>query len=102
MLINALQEIQQDNFSSKGSAPLQFDIITIPTNQKLYEIDLSTRTISGPDTLSVQSDHYAETIYFIVDRFYDFMDLAQTNCVVQYVSNVKTADSSGNITSANG
>ena len=53
----------------------------------MYEIDLSTRTIHGPETLSVQSDHYAETVYFLIDRYYDNMDLAQTNCVVQYVSN---------------
>ena len=63
------------------------ETIIIPTSQKLYEVDLSTRTINGPETLSVQSDHYAETVYFLVDRYYDHMDLAQTNCVVQYVSN---------------
>lgn len=92
MLIDVLQEIQQNNMgvvseNENHIAPLSSDTIIIPTSQKLYEVDLSTRTISGPETLSVQSDHYAETVYFIVDRFYDHMDLAQTNCVVQYVSN---------------
>lgn len=80
MLINVLQQIQQ------GTVPAP-ETIVIPTSQKLYEIDLSTRTISGPETLSIQSDHYAETVYFIVDRYYDHMDLAQTSCVVQYVAN---------------
>ena len=52
-----LYKIQQDS-SSSDVAP---ETIVIPTSQKLYEVDLSTRTISGPETLSVQSDHYAET-----------------------------------------
>ena len=78
-----LYKIQQDS-SSSDVAP---ETIVIPTSQKLYEVDLSTRTISGPETLSVQSDHYAETVYFLVDRYYDNMDLSRTNCVVQYVAN---------------
>lgn len=86
MLIDVLQQIQQNNMASSSQLPAPETII-MPTSQKLYEVDLSTRTISGPETLSVQSDHYAETVYFIMDRFYDNMDLAQTNCVVQYVSN---------------
>ena len=81
-ITNLLYKIQQD--SSSQMAP---ETIILPTSQKLYEVDLSTRTIHGPDTLSVQSDHYAETVYFLIDRYYDHMDLAQTNCVVQYVSN---------------
>lgn len=79
---NLLYKIQQD--SSSSVAP---ETIILPTGKVLYEIDLSTRTIHGPETLSVQSDHYAETVYFLIDRYYDNMDLAQTNCVVQYVSN---------------
>ena len=80
-LTNLLYKFQQD---ASSSAP---ETIVIPTSQKLYEVDLSTRTINGPDTLSGQSDHYAETVYFLVDRYYDHMDLAQTNCVVQYTTN---------------
>ena len=60
--------------------------IVVPSNKQLYEIDLNTREIHGPETLSVQSEHYAETVYFVIDRYYDRMDLAQANCVVQYVT----------------
>lgn len=77
-----LYKLQQD--ASSATAP---ETIIIPTSQRLYEVDLSTRTINGPETLSIQSDHYAETVYFLVDRYYDHMDLAQTNCVIQYTSN---------------
>ena len=59
--------------------------VNMPSNKQFYEIDLSSRTIHGPATISVQGEHYAETVYFLVDRFYDNMDLAQTNCVIHYV-----------------
>ena len=52
--------------------------------KKTYEIDLSSRTIESPEFLSVTKDHDSETIYFIVDRFHDFMDLSNTSCIIQY------------------
>lgn len=63
--------------------------ILLPSDENVYEIDLNTRTISAPEFLSVKKDHAAETIYFLIDRFYDNMDLTTTCCVVQY-KNVKT------------
>ena len=62
------------------------DTVIVPSNTQLYNVDLKTRTIDAPQNLSVKTEHYAETVYFLVDRFYDSMDLAQTNCVVQYVT----------------
>lgn len=82
---NLLYEIQ--NASSTGPTS---ETIILPSNQQLYSVDLNTRKINGPETLSVQSDHYADTVYFLVDRYYDSMDLAQTNCVVQYAVNGKS------------
>lgn len=58
--------------------------ILLPTDETIYEIDLSTRKVEAPKFLSLQSDNYAETIYFKVDRFYDNMDLADTVCSIQY------------------
>jgi hypothetical protein len=58
------------------------DAIVVPSNKQLYNVDLNTRKIEAPEVLSIQSEHYAETVYFLVDRFYDNMDLAQTNCVI--------------------
>ena len=77
-----LYEIQEA--SSTGPTG---DTIIVPSNIRLYNIDLNTREIDAPEYLSVQHEHYAETVYFLVDRFYDNMDLAQTTCVVQYVTN---------------
>lgn len=61
--------------------------VNVPSNKELYEVNLNTREIAGPNIISIQGEHYAETIYFLVDRFYDNMDLAQTNCVIQYIIN---------------
>ncbi len=54
--------------------------------KKTYEVDLSTRIIDAPKNLSVSSDHKAEVIYFIMDRYYDYMDLTNTCCMIQYIA----------------
>lgn len=73
--------------SNAAMAPNNSSAIAVPSNKQLYTVDLNTRTINAPEILSIQSDHYAETVYFLVDRYYDSMDLAQTNCVIQYAIN---------------
>lgn len=60
--------------------------VLLPVDENTYEIDLNTRTVKAPKFLSVKTDHYAETIYFVVDRFYDNMDLADTVCTIQYLN----------------
>jgi hypothetical protein len=56
--------------------------ILLPSDENVYEIDLNKRTINAPDFLSVKEDHAAETIYFLVDRFYDNMDLSTAACII--------------------
>jgi hypothetical protein len=46
---------------------------------------LNARTIHGPEFISVQRDHKSHVIYFKVDRYYDYMDLANTICIVEYI-----------------
>lgn len=67
--------------------------ILLPKDEKIYKVDLNTRTIETPEYLSVEQDHRAEMIYFVVDRYYDHFDLAKTNCIIQYVN--KTTGKSG-------
>ena len=78
---NLLYEIQNANVSGPTT-----DTIIVPSNISLYKVNLDTREIDSPEYLSVQHEHYAETVYFLVDRYHDSMDLAQTNCIVQYVT----------------
>lgn len=66
----------------KESAPSN---VYLPYAHNIYDVDLKTRTIHGPEMISVQRDHHSEVIYFKVDRFIDFMDLANTVCVIEYI-----------------
>ena len=59
--------------------------VILPYSNKFYDVDLKTRTINGPEFISVRRDHRAETIYFKVDRYVDYMDLANTACVIEYI-----------------
>lgn len=70
--------IQDANYPSQA--------LLLPKDEFIYEIDLNTRTIQAPIFLGVEKDHTAETIYFITDRFFCGMDLANTSCLVQYVN----------------
>lgn len=72
-----LHQIQSNN------APT---IALIPNRENTYTIDLETRTIETPEFLSVEKDHASETVYFIVDRYYDYVDLATTICIIQYIN----------------
>jgi hypothetical protein len=45
--------------------------------------------------LSVEKDHFAETIYFTIDRYFDNMDLTNTVGLIQYI-NHNYRDENGN------
>lgn len=67
--------IQQNNFPRKA---------ILPFAETIYSVDMKTRIIDSPSFLSVQKDHKAESIYFSVPRYVDYMDLAETACIIQY------------------
>lgn len=62
-------------------------VILKPTS-KIYKIDLATRIINGPSVISIEDDHNAVQLIFEIDRYYDSVDLADTNCIIQF----KTVD----------
>lgn len=70
--------IQDANYPSQA--------LLLPKDEFIYEIDLNTRVIKAPIYLGVEKDHKAETIYFLTDRFFCGIDLANTSCLVQYVN----------------
>lgn len=59
---------------------------TLPTADNIYNIDVNTREINAPQFLAVEKDNISETIYFIVDRYADYMDLATTSCIITYTN----------------
>lgn len=66
----------------------KYEYIMVPLDEDPFEIDLNTRKITVPKSFSkcasVQTDILAETIIFVVDRYFDYMDLANTNIYVQW------------------
>ena len=60
--------------------------IILPSDERVFDVDLNTRTISVPTFLSVAKDHRAETVYFLVDRYYEYKDLAETSCMIEYIN----------------
>jgi transcriptional regulator with XRE-family HTH domain len=75
--LSQLAQIQSNNPPS---------IALLSNAEKVYNIDLSAREIDAPKFLSVAKDHKSETIYFRVDRYFDYMDLANTTCIIQYIT----------------
>lgn len=61
-------------------------IAILPTAENTYNVDLESRKIETPEFLSVEHDHQSETIYFKIDRFFDYMDLSTTTCIIQYIN----------------
>ena len=60
--------------------------LLLPKSEKLIEVDLDTRSITAPEYLSVATDHRAETVFFVMNRFHDNVDLSTMNCVIEFVS----------------
>lgn len=75
---NLYHRIQSENAPSLA--------ILLPSDEKIYYVDLETRKVEAPEYLGVEGDHRAEVIYFKVNRFYDFYDLTQAVCVIQYIN----------------
>lgn len=73
-----LYKIQDEN--------AQTTAILLPSTERIFEIDLNSRKIEAPEFLSVAHDHRAETLYFVVDRYFDHWDLSKSTCVIQYIN----------------
>lgn len=93
--------VQIDNLESffgniQEIAKLDTKFLRLPLDEPLFEIDANSRKITIPSDfasngLSVQGDHLAETVYFSIDRYFDYMDL--NNCQIRI--NWKMGEASG-------
>lgn len=61
--------------------------IQLPSDEVIYNINLENRSIDTPSFLGVTKEQGAETVYFLVDRFFGDIDLATTACFIQYENN---------------
>lgn len=76
--LSRLQEIRNEN--------LHTEVLQIPSDELIYAVDLNSRTIDTPVYLSTETDHTAETIFFIVDRYYETYDLSQATCIIEFIN----------------
>lgn len=67
----------------------KYSILPVMSENDYFNIDANTRTIKVPDAfrkngLGVQGDQTAETIYFKINRYFDAMDLNNTDIYIQW------------------
>ena len=64
--------------------------LRLPIDEDFFEINANTREIKVPSGfksgIGVQGDQAAETIFFIVDRYFDTMDLNNQNIYIEWKS----------------
>ncbi len=69
----------------------KYRYVMLPLDEDPFVINLNDRSITVPASFSkcasVQTDLLAETIVFVADRYFDYMDLANTKIYVQWIAN---------------
>ena len=76
--LSALYQLQSQNKIKHA--------ILLPPDETIYEVQLNTRQIQAPDKLGLEFDHYAETYYFKINRFFDNMDLTSCVGLIQFIN----------------
>lgn len=77
----------------KGALTLtDLGFLYAPLKEPYFRIDANSRNITVPDIfrtngIGVEGDHYAETICFQVDRYFDTMDLTNTDVYIHWILN---------------
>ena len=84
--IKSLLSLTKNSDSNYGR---KYSILPVMNEDDYFNIDANARTIKVPDTfrkngLGVQGDQTAETIYFKVNRYFDAMDLNNTDIYIQW------------------
>lgn len=72
----------------------------LPTTEQTLNIDADKRTITIPDNfvkygVGVQGDEIAEILYFSIDRYFDAMDLADMDILIQWRHEKSSPDIDG-------
>lgn len=75
-------------------AEREWQYVLLPLDEQIFSVNLNDRSISVPSNfnklVSIQNDQLAETLIFEVDRYFDYMDLANTNIYIQWTLPDKT------------
>jgi len=81
-VIALLAELQENSKTIVTVVPSDAEIINVDLDKRLIQLDSSAYS----KFLSVAHDHYAETIYFRVPRYFDGVDLLRMCCVMEYTN----------------
>ena len=80
--------VEAENAKKGEVVPTNYEFIMLPIEEPHLEINANTREIVIPagfkKLVGVQGDHVAETLIFSIDRFFDFMDLLNTQIYIQW------------------
>lgn len=84
--IKSLLSLTKNSDSNYGR---KYSILPVMNEDDYFKIDANARTIRVPDSfrkngLGVQGDQTAETIYFKINRYFDAMDLNNTDIYIQW------------------
>lgn len=91
--INSLEDyfsnIRQIAQLTKKGSDIKGKFLIMPLDEPFFEIDANARVINIPanfkkNGVGVQNDHWAEILYFKVDRYYDYQDLAALNIFINW------------------
>lgn len=94
-VIQVLASIVKYAITQKGyDASLYNDkLFIIPFDENDFEIDANTRKIGIPQAFSrngigVEGDHFVETLYFTIDRYFDTIDFARgdVRAIIEWVN----------------
>lgn len=98
--VKSNNNINVDNIESffgkiEEIAQLDKKFLRLPLDEPMFEINANTRSINVPtdfksNGLSVQGDHLAETVFFSVDRYFDYVDLSSTDISINWKMGTKT------------
>lgn len=77
---------KENVFKEEGYKP-DYKYLILPLDEEVFEINANSRTITIPPNfkkngLGVQGDNCAETINFMIDRYFDTTDLAAENVYI--------------------
>lgn len=74
---------------TKTGSDVKGKFLIMPLDEPFFKIDANARAIEIPanfkkNGIGVQNDHWAEILYFKVDRYYDYQDLASLNIFINW------------------
>lgn len=85
-----IENLEQFFGNIQEIAQLDPKFLRLPLDEPMLEINANTRKINIDSTdfkangISVQGDHLAETVFFKIDRYFDFMDLMNTEIYINW------------------